>query len=257
MSVRSAQSITTEFTTRVFATGVATNADSTPTGTLYVNGTADAASVTVTNQAAGKYKAAVTLPTLAIGDVVSLVIAATVSTISDNAKVWEDTCDLSLDSSGRIDIGKALGTAVTLDANNVLNVSTKYWAGTAITATSIPVATAAGASGGLLISGSNAGTTTFGALTVTGAMTVTGGMVANITGNVSGSIGSVTNKVTVIDIDGITHASVMEMLLSAATGVATPNGSTTTFFKRDGLTSKFSLTYGGIAGKRTNSAILS
>lgn len=77
-------------------------------------------------------------------------------------------------TTGRIDIGKALGTAVTLDANNVLNVSSKYWAGTAITATSIPVATAAGASGGLVISGSNAGTTTFGALTITGATTLTG-----------------------------------------------------------------------------------
>ncbi len=36
-------------------------------------------------------------------------------------------------ASGRIDIGKALGTAVTLDTNNVLNVSTKYLAGTALT----------------------------------------------------------------------------------------------------------------------------
>ena len=40
-------------------------------------------------------------------------------------------------TSGRIDIGKALGTAVTLDANNVLNVSTKYLAGTALTARDI------------------------------------------------------------------------------------------------------------------------
>ncbi len=62
-------------------------------------------------------------------------------------------------TSGRIDIGKALGTAVTLDANSVLNVSAKYWAGTAITATSIPVATAAGAAGGLFIAGTNAATT--------------------------------------------------------------------------------------------------
>lgn len=37
-------------------------------------------------------------------------------------------------TSGRIDIGKALGTAVTLDANNVLNVSTKYIGGTLQTA---------------------------------------------------------------------------------------------------------------------------
>ena len=40
-------------------------------------------------------------------------------------------------TSGRIDIGKALGTAVTLDANNVLNVSTKYFGGTLQTARDI------------------------------------------------------------------------------------------------------------------------
>jgi hypothetical protein len=95
MTVRSAQSITTEFTTRTFSTGAITSADSTPTGTLYVNGTADAATITVTNQATGIYKAAVTLPTLALGDVVSIVIAATVASISDKAKVWEDSADIS------------------------------------------------------------------------------------------------------------------------------------------------------------------
>jgi hypothetical protein len=61
-------------------------------------------------------------------------------------------------TTGRVDIGKALGTAVTLDSNNVLNVSAKYWAGTAIAATSIPVATTAGAAGGLTIAGANAAT---------------------------------------------------------------------------------------------------
>lgn len=56
--------------------------------------------------------------------------------------------------------------------------------------TAMPNAAAA-ASGGLLISGSNAGTTTLGALTVTGAMTCTGGIAGNITGNLSGTVGSV------------------------------------------------------------------
>ncbi len=102
MSVRTGQSITTEFTTRAFATGAATNADSTPTGTLYLNGTANGATVTVTNVATGLYKAAVTMPTLAVGDVVAILIAATVSSISDNAKIWEDSADVALDSSGRV-----------------------------------------------------------------------------------------------------------------------------------------------------------
>lgn len=102
MSVRSAQSITKVFTTRRFDTGAATNADSTPTGTLYVNGTANGATVTVTNITTGVYKAAVTLPTLAIGDIVDLRIAATVNSISDNAAIWTDACDLLLNSSGQV-----------------------------------------------------------------------------------------------------------------------------------------------------------
>lgn len=44
---------------------------------------------------------------------------------------------LSIDGSGRVDIGKTLGTAITLDANNVLNVSTKYLGGTLLTARDI------------------------------------------------------------------------------------------------------------------------
>jgi hypothetical protein len=101
MSVRSGQSVTKVFTTRRFDTGAATNGDSTPAGTLYVNGTADAAAVTVANITTGVYKAAVTLPTLAAGDVVDLRISATVNGVSDNATVWTDTKDLALDSSYR------------------------------------------------------------------------------------------------------------------------------------------------------------
>ncbi len=94
MSVRSAQSITTMFTTNHPTTGSKVDADSTPSGTLYLNGTADGASVTVTNVATGLYKAAVTLPTLAVGDVVSIVISATVDTITSLGKVWEDSKDM-------------------------------------------------------------------------------------------------------------------------------------------------------------------
>lgn len=69
----------------------------------------------------------------------------------------------------------------------------------------LPSATA-GASGGLLISGNNSGTTTFGALTVTGHTTLSTGLTTltgpiasaitgNISGNLSGSVGSVTGNV--------------------------------------------------------------
>lgn len=113
MSVRTGQSITKVFTTRVFATGVATNADSTPTGTLYVNGTADAASVTVTNVATGIYKAQVTMPTLAVGDVVDLRIAATVSSVSDGDIIWSDTKDIAADSAGKVPATIAAGDLAT------------------------------------------------------------------------------------------------------------------------------------------------
>lgn len=113
MSVRSGQSITKTFTTRVFATGVATNADSTPTGTLYVNGTADAATVVVNNIATGFYKAAVTLPTLTVGDVVDLRINATVSSVTDNAVIWTDTKDLATDANGKTPSTIAAGDIAT------------------------------------------------------------------------------------------------------------------------------------------------
>jgi hypothetical protein len=103
MSIRSSQAITTQFTTRVFSTGVLTDADSTPTGTLYVNGTANGASVTVTKISTGLYKAAFTLPTLSVGDWCCVIIAATVSSVSDSAKVWEDTKDIVIDAAGLAD----------------------------------------------------------------------------------------------------------------------------------------------------------
>ena len=114
-------------------------------------------------------------------------VAATATVSAAAGYIGSTTAAIVADASGRVDMGKALGQAVTLDANNVLNVSSKYWAGTAITATSIPVATAAGAAGGLMISGSNVGTTTFGALTVTGATTLTGAVSLGSTLGVTGT----------------------------------------------------------------------
>lgn len=89
------------------------------------------------------------------------VAATSITTI--NANIGE-TQPLNFTGTGasalvQVDVQDWLAHAVTVDANNAPNVSAKYWAGTAITATSIPVATAAGAAGGLLIAGSNAATT--------------------------------------------------------------------------------------------------
>jgi hypothetical protein len=93
MSVKSGQAVTVDFTTANPTTGAAADADALPTATLVVNGTDNAATVTVTNKATGVYKAAVTLPTLGAGDVVSLRVAATVATIAGVGVVWTDTVD--------------------------------------------------------------------------------------------------------------------------------------------------------------------
>jgi len=93
MSVKSGQAITRIFTTQHPATKAPTDADATPTGTLYVNGTANAATVTVTNITTGVYQAAVTLPALTAGDSVDLRIAATVATVTGTEVIWADTAD--------------------------------------------------------------------------------------------------------------------------------------------------------------------
>lgn len=91
--VKSAQAVTVLFATSSPASGAAADADSTPTGAIYVNGTVDAASVTVTNITTGLYKAAVTLPSLSAGDIVSLKIAATVGGVAGVAVAWQDVGD--------------------------------------------------------------------------------------------------------------------------------------------------------------------
>ena len=116
MSVRTGQSVTVLFTTRVFATGVGTNADSLPTGALYVNGTVDAASVTVTNISTGLYRAAVTLPTLAVNDEVQIAITATVSSITDKAVIWTDTKDVFAGAIPDVAAGAASGLLTTASA---------------------------------------------------------------------------------------------------------------------------------------------
>jgi hypothetical protein len=93
MSVKSGQAITVLFSTANASTGAAADASSTPTGTLYVNGTANGATVTVTNITTGLYKAALTLPSLTAGDVVSLRVTATVATVAIVAVVLVDRAE--------------------------------------------------------------------------------------------------------------------------------------------------------------------
>lgn len=97
--VKSGQVVTPTFTVTspTAGTGLA-NADSLPTGTVYVNGVADAAVVTVTNITTGKYKAAATLPALSAGDTVEIMISAAVGGVNFAETVWSaigDTVRLS------------------------------------------------------------------------------------------------------------------------------------------------------------------
>jgi hypothetical protein len=92
MSISTGQVICALFSTQD-ASGNRANAASTPTGTLYLNGVAHAASVVVTNLATGLYKAVVTLPTLADGDDCDIVIVATVGTVTAVAPIWRGEQD--------------------------------------------------------------------------------------------------------------------------------------------------------------------
>jgi hypothetical protein len=137
MSIRSGESVTKVFTTR--GSSGAVNADSLPTGTLYVNGTANGASVTVTNITTGVYKAQVTLPTLAIGDLCDLLIQATVSGVTDNMPIWSDTKDINVDSNGAIPFNNTSIATVT----NLTNAPTSGDLTAAMKASVTTAATAA------------------------------------------------------------------------------------------------------------------
>ncbi len=93
MSVKSGQPITWEFVTSDPSTGAATDADSTPTCVLSVNGTDNGATVIVTKKATGHYKAALTLPTLSAGDSCVLWASATVGGVVGRGIVWQDVAD--------------------------------------------------------------------------------------------------------------------------------------------------------------------
>lgn len=69
------------------STGAAADADSTPTGTILLQGAADATVVTVTKVATGQYKATASALPGTAGDVIELLIAATVGGVATKAIV--------------------------------------------------------------------------------------------------------------------------------------------------------------------------
>ena len=78
---------------------------------------------------------------------------------------------------------------------------------------------------------------------------------AGAVGSVTGAVGSVTAKVTPIDVDALTFASAFELIMATLGGVAAPSGATVAFKKRDGTTTKLTITYGATDGERTGSVI--
>lgn len=110
MTVKSGQAIAGIFYI-VDGTGALKAADSTPTGTLYVAGDANSATVTITGT--NPYKWAVTLPTLTVGQIVQVGITATVSGRNTGGVVFTDIADTKLVSDLN-DI--PAGTAMTLTA---------------------------------------------------------------------------------------------------------------------------------------------
>lgn len=113
MSVQSGQTITRTFTTVHPATNTATDADTLPTAVLRIDGTDDAAAVTVTALAgAGDYTFSVTLPTKAAGACAEVIVSATVAGVADRRVVWRDTYDKAVNALNDI----AAGAAMTLTA---------------------------------------------------------------------------------------------------------------------------------------------
>lgn len=94
MIVKSGAAWVTEFATAAFNTGAATNATGTPVGTLVIDGVDNAATVTITNIATGRYKASVTIPAATLsGANVCMAVSATVSGVASVAITATATVD--------------------------------------------------------------------------------------------------------------------------------------------------------------------
>ncbi len=93
MSVSTGDLVAQIFTTSNPTTGASADADSLPTGVLWVDGVANGAAVTIADATGtGRYTFSVTMPTLTTGQRVSVVVAATIAAIACAGEVWSDQC---------------------------------------------------------------------------------------------------------------------------------------------------------------------
>ena len=76
------------------------DADSLPSGTLYLNGASNAATVTIAHVSTGLYSFSVTMPTLAIGDRVKVEVSATIGGVAVVGEVANDACTTARNASG-------------------------------------------------------------------------------------------------------------------------------------------------------------
>lgn len=140
MTVKSGQQWSGVFVTRD-ATGALAAPSAGPTGTLYVDGVANGAAVTISG--ANPYKWTVTLPALTAGQCVSMYLTATIGGIATAAVVAEDVADTSVNSDTYARIGAAGAGLTALGDARLANldaaVSTRAVAGDAMALTAAAV----------------------------------------------------------------------------------------------------------------------
>jgi len=130
MTVKTGQAWAGTFVT-LDATGALATPSSGPAGVLYVDGTANAATVTITGS--NPYKWAVTLPSLTAGQRVDMYITATIDTIATAGIVASEQADTSLLSDG-VAVASIANDAITADALKA-DAITEIQAGLALEAT--------------------------------------------------------------------------------------------------------------------------
>lgn len=121
--IKASQSVTVFFGTSDPSDGSATNADSTPTGTLYENGSDTGQTVTVSNVATGLYTAAFTIPSGAADeDVYDLVIVATVGGVTGRDSVWRGGVESLVWASGTRTLTSSAAAVTSAVEGSVLNI---------------------------------------------------------------------------------------------------------------------------------------
>jgi hypothetical protein len=207
--------------------------------------------------------------------------AHTDSRVPANLATLDDLPDnfstLSIDGSGRIDVGKMIGSAVTLDANNALNVSAKYMGGTPLTArdigTSVLLSSGTGTGQVLLNAGHISNVDTL--MTYTGNTVQTGDSYARLglpngasisadiqtrlatTGYTAPpSAATIASQIFSTDVDGVVFSTMLTNINAGVKGdVSVGNNGddtyTLTFKKEDGVTTAFSATYNPSTGVRS------